>query len=75
MPYIAFGTEALAAVAFSTAAVTGTIGTAEPQGRSRDQIQKDLERRERYASTANVLLVTGGVLAGVYVVSFMVPWD
>jgi hypothetical protein len=75
LPYIAFGTAALAVVAFSAAVVTGTIGAARPEGDSRDEIQKDLARRQGYASLANGLFVTGGVLASISVVTFVVPWD
>jgi hypothetical protein len=74
-PYVAYGSAALAVVAFSTAAVTGAIGTARPVGRSRAEVQGDLERREGYASLANGLFVTGGVLAGVSAVTFVVPWE
>lgn len=75
MPYIAYGTAALAVVAFSAAAVTGTIGTARPTGEGRAEVQADLERREDYASLANGLFVTGGVLAGASAVAFIVPWE
>jgi hypothetical protein len=74
-PYVAYGSAALAVVAFSTAAVTGAIGTARPVGRSRAEVQEDLDRREGYASVANGLFVTGGVLAGVSAVTFVVPWE
>jgi hypothetical protein len=74
LPYVAYGTAALAVVAFSAAAVTGTIGAARPTGASRAEVQADVERREGYASVANGLLVTGGVLAGVSIVTFVVPW-
>jgi hypothetical protein len=75
LPYVAYGSAALAVVAFSAAVVTGTIGTARPEGRSRADVQADLERRKDYAALANGLYVTGGVLAGVSAVAFIVPWD
>jgi len=75
MPYIAYGTAALAVVAFSAAAVTGTLSTARPTGNGRAEVQEDLERRKDYASLANGLFVTGGVLAGASAVAFIVPWE
>jgi hypothetical protein len=75
VPYFAYGTAALAVVAFSAAAVTGTIGAAHPVGATRAEVQQDVERRQGYASLANGLLVTGGVLASASVVCFIVPWD
>jgi hypothetical protein len=75
VPYIAYGSAALAVIAFSAAAVTGTIGAARPTGDSRAEVQEDVERRKGYASLANGLLVTGGVLAGVSAVTFIVSWD
>ena len=74
-PYVGYGSAALAVIAFSAAAVSGTIGSARPTGNTRQEIQNDLERRENYARAANGLLVAGGVLSGVAVVSFAVSWD
>jgi len=75
VPYVAYGTAALAVVAFSAAAVTGTLGTARPEGDSRAEVQADIERHKDYTALANGLYVTGGILAGVSVVGFILPWD
>jgi hypothetical protein len=75
VPYIAYGTAALAVVAFSTAAVTGTLATAHPVGDGRSEIQNDLERRKAYASVANSLFVAGGLLAGASAVTFVLSWE
>lgn len=75
VPYIAYGTAGLAVIAFSAAAVTGTLGTARPVGNGRAAVQADLERRKDYASLANGLFVTGGVLAGASAVTFIVSWE
>jgi hypothetical protein len=75
VPYIAYGSAALAVVAFSAAAVTGALATeSPPPGSSRAEVQADLEKRKGYATTSNALLVTGGVLATTAVVTFVVPW-
>jgi len=75
VPYLAYGTAALAVVAFSAAAVTGTIGAARPVGNSRAEVQDDLERRRGYAAAANGLFVTGAVLTATSAVCFVVSWD
>jgi hypothetical protein len=75
VPYIAYSTAGLAVIAFSAAAVTGTLATARPTGAGRAEVQSDLERRKDYASLANGLFVTGGVLAGASAVTFIVSWE
>jgi hypothetical protein len=75
LPYIAYGSAALAVVAFSAGAVTGTIGSARPEGKGRAEVQADLERRKGYTTAANGLFITGGVLTGVAAVTFVVSWD
>jgi hypothetical protein len=74
LPYIAYGTAALAVVAFSGAVVTGTLAKAEPEGATRAEVQADVERRKDYAAFSNALWVTGGVLAGTAAVTFAVSW-
>ena len=71
--YFGGGALALAVIAFSAAAVTGNAAEAPLLGDTRAEMQADLERRERYASAANILLVAGGALsvaAGVFVASW-----
>jgi hypothetical protein len=63
LPYASGGAAVLAAVAFSAAAVTGTIAGEEPVGSTRAIAQADLEHRKDYATTANALLVAGAVLS------------
>lgn len=74
VPYIAYGTAALAVVAFSGAVVTGTLAKACPEGDTRAEVQEDVERRKDYAALSNGLLVTGVVLAGTAAVTFTVSW-
>lgn len=74
LPYIAYGSAALAVVAFSAAAVTGTLARQHPTSTGRAEVQADVERQKDYAALTNGLLVTGGVLAGVSAVTFIVSW-
>ena len=74
LPYIAYGSAALAVVAFSTAAVTGMLARQHPSGTGRAEVQEDVQRQKDYAALTNGLLVTGGVLAGVSAVTFIVSW-
>lgn len=62
VPYAGGGAAVLAAIAFSAAAVTGTIAGEDPVGDTRVLAQADLEHRKAYATTANELLIAGGVL-------------
>jgi hypothetical protein len=62
-PYAGAVATGLAAVAFSAAAVTGTIAMQEPSGTTRAMAQADLDRRQGYATFANGMLATGTVLA------------
>jgi hypothetical protein len=71
--YAGFAAAGLAVIAFSTAAITGGIATAPPEGDTRAERQKDIERRESYASTANAAFVAGGVLTAGSVVLFAWP--
>jgi hypothetical protein len=75
LPYVAYGSAALAVIAFSAAAVTGTLATAPPTGESRAEVQEDVDRKQDYATVANGLLIAGGVFTGVAVVTFVVSWD
>jgi len=54
---------ALAVASFSAAVVTGALSIEKPTGDTREAAQSDLERRDRYASIANGLYLTAGVLA------------
>jgi TolB-like protein len=62
-PFVGYGSAAASAVAFGLAAVFGTLGEADPSGRTRGAAQKDLATRQGYAATANVLLLAGSALA------------
>ena len=74
-PYVAYGSAALAVVAFSAAAVTGALATEPPPaGASRAEVQADLEKRKDYETASNALLVTGGVLTAGAIVTFAVTW-
>ena len=68
------GAAVLAAVAFSAAAVTGTIAEQEPVGATRVVAQADLEHRMRYATAANQLLVAGVVLSAAAGAAFAWWW-
>lgn len=68
LPYVGWGAGAVAVISFSAAAVTGFFSTATLTGKTRAEMQADLQRREEYATTANVLLGVGTTftaLAGV----------
>jgi hypothetical protein len=62
VPYAGAVATGLAAVAFSAAAVTGTIAEEEPMGSTRAMQQADLEHRQSYASFANSMLIVGSAL-------------
>jgi hypothetical protein len=72
--YLGVGAVALAAVAYSAAAVRGGIATATPVGASRADTQADLERREVYAREANDLLIVGGALSAAGGAAFVWWW-
>jgi hypothetical protein len=61
--YLGATALALAVVAFSAAAVTGSVAEAPLLGDTRADMQGDLSRREDYATAANGLLVAGGALS------------
>jgi hypothetical protein len=61
--YAGAGALALAVIAFSGAAVTGNAAEAPLLGNTRAEMQADLDRREDYASAANILLLTGSALS------------
>jgi hypothetical protein len=72
--YLGAAALALAVIAFSGAAVTGHTAEGPLLGSSRAEMQADLQRREDYATAANVLLVVGGALsvaAGVLFASWL----
>lgn len=71
VPYVSYGAAALGLLAFSAAAVTGSIAVAQPRGSSRSDAQADLRRREGYAHATNGLLIAGGVTSAVSAVSFV----
>jgi hypothetical protein len=54
--------------------VTGTIGTATPEGNTRAEVQHDLERRAGYARAANGFWVAGGALTAVSAAAFIWHW-
>ena len=70
-PYVGFVAAGLAVVAFSTAAVAGSVANAPPSGDTRKLRQEDIERRENYAVAANVTLAAGGVFSAVAIVAFL----
>jgi hypothetical protein len=70
LPYLGGGAAAAAVVSFSAAAVTGYLATTTLGGNNRAEMQIDLERHDRYATTANILLGAGTVFAAAAVVSF-----
>ena len=74
VPYAGAVATGLAAVAFSAAAVTGTIAMEEPTGATRAQVQADLEHRESYASFANGMIAVGTVLAVAAGAAFTYWW-
>jgi predicted RNA-binding Zn ribbon-like protein len=73
-PYAGAVALGLAAVSFSAAAVTGTIGTQESTGSTRAMAQADLERRGGYTTVANGLLVAGTVLTAAACAAFVGWW-
>lgn len=67
----AFG--ALALLSLSTAAVFGALASQEPDGVTRRDAQADLKQGQTFATTANVLWISGGVLAAVSLVALIPP--
>jgi len=72
--YFGFGAAGLAVVSYSAVAVTGSVATGQPAGRTRAEAQADLERRKDYALAANGLFVVGTALA-VAAVATLLWWS
>jgi hypothetical protein len=70
-PYLAYGTAAIAVLSFAAAGLFGTLARVDASGRTRGDAQMDLELRKTYATITNVLLVTGGAMAGVSAFTFI----
>jgi hypothetical protein len=70
---IAYTAAGLAVVAFTTAAVTGTIASGSPEGATRAEAQADLERRKDFGTATNALLIGGGALTVVATATFLWP--
>jgi len=70
-PYVGFVATGLAVVAFSTAAVAGSVASSPPSGDTRKLRQEDIERRQNYAVAANVALAAGGVFSATAIVAFV----
>jgi TolB-like protein len=66
----AYGTGALAVLSLSAAAVFGALAEREPTGANRKEVQARLERERTFATTANVLWVSSGVLAAISILAF-----
>jgi hypothetical protein len=71
--YAGFGAAGLAIVAFSTAAITGSIANGPPSGDTRKERQDDIARRQQFATVANVALAAGGVFSVTAVLCFALP--
>jgi hypothetical protein len=67
---LGYSSAALAMIALSAAAVTGSMARATPVGAMRADAQRDLRQREDYAALTNYLLVGGALLATTAVLSF-----
>jgi hypothetical protein len=67
----AYTSAALAVVAFSAAAVAGSLARATPVGAMRAEAQRDLRQREAYATLTNYLLIGGTLLATTAVFTFV----
>jgi hypothetical protein len=72
VPHVAYGSAAVSALSFAGAGIFGTLAAADPAGPTRAAAQRDLELREGYATTANVLLFVGAALAAVSTAVFIV---
>jgi hypothetical protein len=72
--YLGATALALAVVAFSAAAVTGSAAEASLLGGTRAEMQEDLRRREGYATAANGLLIAGGAFSTAAAVLFARWW-
>jgi TolB-like protein len=70
-PYAAYGTAAVAVLAFAAAGLFGTLARVDPRGSSRSETQMDLELRNKYATITNVFLASGVVFTGVSVLTFV----
>lgn len=73
LKYVGFVAAGLSVVAFSAAAVSANAANAPAQGSTRAARQADIEHRQNQETAAVALAVSGGVLAGVAVVSFTWP--
>ncbi|HEX6272264.1 MAG TPA: hypothetical protein VFZ53_04470, partial [Polyangiaceae bacterium] len=71
--YAGFGAAGLAVIAFSTAAITGSIANGPPSGDTRQERKDDIARREKSATVANVALVAGGVFSVTAILCFALP--
>jgi hypothetical protein len=73
-PHVAYGSAGAALLSFAAAGIFGTLANADPSGSTRATAQRDLELRERYATTANRLLIAGSVLGAVSAAAFVLLW-
>lgn len=55
-------------------AIFGVLARQDPTGRNREEAQMDLNRRDTYATTANVLFVGGGALLTTGIVLLSTNW-
>jgi hypothetical protein len=60
---VGYGAGGMAVVALSAAVVTGIEATGTPTGADRPETERDLGRREGYATVANALFIAAGALA------------
>lgn len=70
-PYAAYGAAALAALSFGAAALFGTLAHGDLTGRTRHEVEQDLNLKRDYATIANVTLGAGIVLAAVSTFTFL----
>ena len=62
-PYVVYGSAIGAALCLSAGGVFGTLAEIAPTGRTRQEAQRDLHRRQTYGRVGTTLLVSGTVLS------------
>jgi hypothetical protein len=60
--YVGLGTAAASVLSLSAAAILSVMANEDPSGANRAEMQRDLARRDDYATAANASWIVGGTL-------------
>ncbi len=72
---LAYTTGALGLSSFATAGFLGVLSQINPTGDTRADAKNDLSQKERLARGANIAIITGGALAVISVLTFLIYKD